>query len=406
MDPSDPNFIKARSRETDLSFVHRIFGDDLDAVIVRESDPNVPNAKDASKCQQAVAQQAKKCQNTMRKEFLVCRKGGMKGKTPPGPVSNTSDLERLCLRSDPNDPASGQADPRGKIAKQCDEKLASKIQKKCAEKGVDPSLAFPSYDPNQGTLEDFVGLRARYEACQYWNAIDGLAQNCDLFDDGFGSASAVLYGTDRDGSLFTIDLTTGLGTLVGTLPSSTTEIEWDPIAGRAFLQASNGSFFAQEFDITTGGAVGSPVGNGGAFNGLELIAGALFGASVPGPMMPSTLSRLDPLTGTSIPIGLTGLGPIAGLAFDPSSETLYGIEGGPGPADLLTLDLASGMATVIGSTGIQAGSLEFGPDGGLYAGGTSANGGDLFRVDPSSGASSLVGATGFATLTGLTLLAD
>ena len=82
---------------------------------------------------------------------------------------------------------------------------------------------------------------------------------------------------------------------------------------------------------------------------------------------------------------------------------MYGIRGGAGPADLLTINLATGVATVIGSTGIQAGSLEFGPDGLLYAGGTGTNSGFLYRINPSTGTSSLVGATGFSEVTGLTL---
>ena len=45
----------------------------------------------------------------------------------------------------------------------------------------------------------------------------------------------------------------------------------------------------------------------------------------------------------------------------------------------MELDLATGMANLVGSTGIQAGSLEFGPDGRLYAGGTGQDGGRVLR---------------------------
>ena len=66
--------------------------------------------------------------------------------------------------------------------------------------------------------------------------------------------------------------------------------------------------------------------------------------------------------------------------------------------------IITGVATVVGSTGFQAGSLQFGPDGNLYGGGTGfANGGDLFRIDPATGLSTFVGATGFSSVTGLTL---
>jgi len=52
----------------------------------------------------------------------------------------------------------------------------------------------------------------------------------------------------------------------------------------------------------------------------------------------------------------------------------------PGPALLYTINLITGAATTVASTAIQAGSLEFGPDGLLYAGGTGSNGGNLYRI--------------------------
>ena len=189
VDPTDPNFIKARSMEKDLSLIHGIFGTDLHSVIVREGDPNTPNAKSTSKCQQAVAKQAKKCQDKKLKQFLACKKDGMKGKTPPGQISSSEDLERLCLQSDPNDPTTGQGDPKGKIAKACDTKLQDKIQKKCLDKSVDLSVAFPGFDPNSGTLKDFVEGMVECEVCLFLNAIDGLARDCDLFDDGLANRS-------------------------------------------------------------------------------------------------------------------------------------------------------------------------------------------------------------------------
>ncbi len=55
---------------------------------------------------------------------------------------------------------------------------------------------------------------------------------------------------------------------------------------------------------------------------------------------------------------------------------------------------------------MQAGSLQFGPDGNLYAGGTGPDAGNLFRINPATGASTLVGATGFDRVSGLTLVPD
>jgi hypothetical protein len=117
------------------------------------------------------------------------------------------------------------------------------------------------------------------------------------------------------------------------------------------------------------------------------------------------LRTLDPSTGASVTIGATGVGSIVGLAVDPIGGSLYGITGG-GTRDsrLLTLDLGTGAATIIGPTGFDASALEFGPDGNLYGGGSVLDGGKLYRIDKQTGAAALVGATGFGSVAGLTLV--
>lgn len=214
------------------------------------------------------------------------------------------------------------------------------------------------------------------------------------------SNGATLYGSDGAGKLFTVNTTTGAGTFVGAIPDST-EIEFDNISGRAWTQFPNGAFQIQQFDINTGAVIGSPISDGGSYTGLEFIGSTLYGTVITAPLAPSSLRILNPFTGASTLVGLTGVGPISGLAYN---GIMYGIAGGPGPANLYTLNLATGAATLIGSTGIQAGSLEFGPDGSLFAGTTGPMGGRLYRINPLTGASTFVGATGFADVTGLTLV--
>jgi len=217
-------------------------------------------------------------------------------------------------------------------------------------------------------------------------------------------AAPILYGSSATGQLFTVNINTGAGTLVGTLPGGgSTEIEVDNISGRAWTQAPDGLFTIQQFNINTGAGIGPPIPDAGSYTGLEFTGATLYGTVITagGGSAPSSLRILDPLTGISTLVGLTGVGPISGLAY---KGTMYGIAGGPGPANLYTLDLIFGTATVIGSTGIQAGSLEFGPDANLYAGTTGANGGRLYRIDPLTGASTLIGPTGFADVTGLALV--
>jgi PKD repeat protein len=225
---------------------------------------------------------------------------------------------------------------------------------------------------------------------------------------GHAGGSTILYGSTRGGQLFTIDLSTGAGSLVGNLPIQTTEIEFDILTSRAFAQAPDGSFFGQEFDINSGAGIGGTISNGASFNGMEWVGSTLYATAIGGPGGPSTLRTLNPFAGTSTIIGPTGFGPIAGLAFDPSSGIMYGITGGP-TGNLLRLNLTTGAATLIGPTGFRAGSLEVGPDGLLYGGGTGPDESKIFRINPATGASTLIGTTGIgapgtADVTGLALV--
>ena len=216
-------------------------------------------------------------------------------------------------------------------------------------------------------------------------------------------AASVLYGSSDLVDLFTIDLATGHGTRVGSLPQSATEIEFDALTGRAYLQYLDGAFQIQQFNINTATGIGAPINDGGSFTGLEFVGPTLYGTLITASQGPSTLRILNPTTGVSSVIGPTGVGPISGLAYNESTAVMYGIAGGPGPAALYTVNLNTGAATIVGSSGIQAGSLEFGPDGILYAGGTGPNGGNLYSISPSTGLATLVGPTGFGAVTGLTL---
>jgi extracellular elastinolytic metalloproteinase len=234
-------------------------------------------------------------------------------------------------------------------------------------------------------------------------------QNVGSLQTILGSVSSnVLYGMNKVGQLFTVNTTTGVGTSVGSpLPFNSTEIEFDNTARRAFAQASDGSFFGQEFNITTGATIGSTITNNASFTGLEWVGATLYGAAFSGPGSTSTLRTLNAFTGTSTTIGSTGFGPLAGLAYDTTTSTMYGITGGT-TGTLVTVNLTTGAATTVGATGFRAGSLEFGPDGLLYGGGTGATDeGKIFRINKATGAGTLlgqagVGATGSRDVTGLT----
>lgn len=224
-----------------------------------------------------------------------------------------------------------------------------------------------------------------------------------------GGAQAVpmMYASDQVGNIYTVDTSNAAVVLVGNVGDGCcTEIEYDNVNNRAWAQTRDGSFTAFEFDINTGLPIGPPpVFNAGAFNGLEFVGNVLYGAYITGSGGPSTFATLDPATGAVGNIGLTGAGPLAGLAYDIVTNILYGIDGGPGPANLYTIDIVTGIANLVGNTQIQAGSLEFDMNGNLIAGGTGTNFGQLFQIGTANGAANFIGNTGF-NITGLTLVED
>jgi hypothetical protein len=152
--------------------------------------------------------------------------------------------------------------------------------------------------------------------------------------------------------------------------------------------------------IYVNGTGGYPLSCGGLWG--RLLGNAARCTATP---LASTLRTLDPATGASVVVGATGLGSIVGLAADPNTGSLYGITGGENrKSRLVTLDLATGAATVVGMTGFDAASLEFGPDGNLYGGGSGLDGGRIYRIDKLTGAAAPVGPTGFGSVSGLTLV--
>jgi hypothetical protein len=225
------------------------------------------------------------------------------------------------------------------------------------------------------------------------------------------SGEIALYGCDNQGQLFVIDPATGAGTLDCLLPTypdpGATEMEFEMWSGMAIVQGRDGIFSSQLFDFDNGVAAGDLVYNGYAFNGLEFVDGVLYGTGVPHTCEPSQLMILDPETGEVTPIGPTNLGPISGMAWDPDAQIMYGVTGCAdlGFADLVKIDLSTGTATVVGNTGLSLGSLEFGPDGKLYAGGNNRDGGNLYSIDPMNANATYIGPTGFSNVTGLVLAA-
>ncbi len=245
-------------------------------------------------------------------------------------------------------------------------------------------------------------------------------------------AASTLYGsynmpcglcTGTTATLAIVNVGTGSATTVGTLPFSNpvvlgpgvTEIVCQPNATSAataicYAQSAGSTNLISQFNLSTGAAIGTPVSTGSfTFNGLAYVGSTLYGASSSNGGSPFYLRTLNPVTGASTQIG-TGTGitqPIVGLAWN--GTTMYGISGN-GSAHLYTINLTTGLATLVGATGFRAGSLQFGPDGNLYEGGDASNHGNLYQVNQTTGVATLIGPSGYPTgdfgpgLTGLALV--
>lgn len=217
-----------------------------------------------------------------------------------------------------------------------------------------------------------------------------------------------LLGSSHGNELFSVDLATGAGTLIGLMPSPlATEIEYDILTDTLWAEEPRLDTELHTIDPTTGASLTTVTHNVGALAGLEFVGDVLYGTFhvTSGPASPSDLVIVDTTTGALSVVGTTGWGPISGLAYDEGTGTMYGVTAGSSAAVLLTIDLNTGTGTSVGPLlGAFVGSIEFGPDGVLYGGGTT-NGANfeenLLRIDTSTGAATVVGDTGFS-ITGLT----
>ncbi|MEM8964096.1 MAG: hypothetical protein AAGD38_21605 [Acidobacteriota bacterium] len=217
-----------------------------------------------------------------------------------------------------------------------------------------------------------------------------------------------MFALSTSGEIFSIDLATGNLTSLGNLPSTATEIEAS--GGASDLVWADSSINSDDTwtaDPTNGFAViNTFTGPTGALTGLEFANGILYGTRSTSAMGGSTLGTVNTTTGAFTAIGATGRNePISGLAYDTNTGTMYGVTAGGGVADLVTLDLVTGTATIVESTGTTfIGSIEFAPNGTLYGVTTSSannNSQSLITIDTTTAVVTGVGFSG-ASMSGLT----
>jgi cysteine-rich repeat protein len=144
-----------------------LFGNDVDGALFLDTQ--------GAACQGNVHKAAWRCADTRIKEFAKCKSGGLRN----GAIIDAATLESECLGTGPEQP-----DPKDKIRIACQAKILSAAAR-CVAKGVTLAAAFP----NSGAVTDadlmsYLDGRTRCHACELANAVDGLAKDCDVADDG------------------------------------------------------------------------------------------------------------------------------------------------------------------------------------------------------------------------------
>jgi hypothetical protein len=153
----------------------------------------------------------------------------------------------------------------------------------------------------------------------------------------------------------------------------------DLFGGVGRVGANRGALITINQATGAGALIGPGVGPVAGLTGLAFdTAGALFGSTLsdpffePGAGGAPTLVRLDVHTGVvlaSAPITLGGSAlAINDLAAQPGTGLLFGtsLSTTTFVNSIYTIDKGTGVATLVGSTGVTGETLAFGPDGTLY----------------------------------------
>jgi hypothetical protein len=124
------------------------------------------------------------------------------------------------------------------------------------------------------------------------------------------------------------------------------------------------------------------------------------------PSKPGKLLNIDTGTGAGSLVGNLGFNSAGGLAYDPNTDTLYGVTF-TSTVELATINTATGQATVVGPLDLGTDQAVFGlafdPDTNtLY--GKVLGPAQLITIDPATGAATAVGALGFGDVAALAVV--
>lgn len=174
----------------------------------------------------------------------------------------------------------------------------------------------------------------------------------------YSTDAGVLYAVNTDRQLFTIDPNSGAATLLGTLsgsPGTITAMTYDRVNKRivGMLQNTGQLAAIDPNALTATGFGASTFGNVGGL-AFDPTSGKLYG--VDDTAAGTRLVSFDPNTGAKATIGALGAGinDCNGMAYVDAEDALFTIDAGS--ENLLRVDRQTGAATVVGNTGSLFGS--------------------------------------------------
>lgn len=154
-----------------------------------------------------------------------------------------------------------------------------------------------------------------------------------------------------------------------------------------------------EIDPTTGATVRTIGAVGYAVNGLEQdpTTGVLYASTSEWDPNHHGLIEINPTTGAGTPVGAQGWGlsgdytAVNNITVNAAGQMFGWLDG---PDDLVSIAVATGVATAVGESGIMTfmNALEFDNTGTLYL--VRDDGGSVYTVDPGTGATAFVGSLG------------
>jgi hypothetical protein len=215
-----------------------------------------------------------------------------------------------------------------------------------------------------------------------------------------------LVAVDSNRSLYDIDIATGTKTLIGTVSmnaGTTGGLARDPATGTIYLSSSSlDTLFTLDLATGTATSVGFYGTTTVVMQGLEWDStqNTLWGGSN------GDLFQIDPLTGVATQVGTSGLTSFTNLGYVPATDSLYATNS---TTELFySVDRATGLMTAIGPLGpasTNPNGIAYDTDNGvMYMVDNSTD--NLCTIDLATGAATIVGSTGSGNLLGLVYLPD